>query len=123
MHPTAPTRRRFQFGLGTMFVLVTVVCGLLGLRYALTYERHAALQWALSHGVSGEFEMGLRPRPSLAWWIRALGEPSHTVIPVSDQPGDERDDYLRQLDELRRIFPEAKIIDLSRWAPSLQEMD
>ena len=114
--PPAPkhTRRRFQFGLGTMFVMVTVVAVWLGWELTFVRERRTALEWLKKNGgfvVSvAETKNNQVPPPEpvneIPIWRRWLGdEAMYFVVPPDNATEDD-------LSRFQRLFPEAVWPDL-----------
>jgi hypothetical protein len=121
MFQAAPTRRRWlQFGLRTMFVVVTVFAVWLGWELKFIRERQAFLSrmeeqggltiFAGEEGESGVmyFE-GQTPIPFWRRWLgdRAVASPGFPLAPVlSGEWDDQHEDALNK--EIDRLFPESK---------------
>jgi hypothetical protein len=110
-HPTPPRRRWFQFGLRTLFVVVTVVAVWLGLIVKVVRDREWA-RWAIeeSGGVFLDFTNANAT-------IYREGEPNWHSSWISEMLGDNPAVFIgfpRAVDhddlELSSYFPEAHII-------------
>jgi hypothetical protein len=102
--PAAPKRRRrFQFRLRTLFVLVTmaaVACGYVAHEYRIVRERTAMVY-------SGHWTDSARCYPSSAGkipWLRVmLGDRAYSDITISQRTPE------KDLEQYKALFPEAAI--------------
>jgi hypothetical protein len=102
----------FRFSLRTIFALVTVFCLWFGYQINWIHKRQAARHWIEEHAIRGSIGFYPEPRPDLPWSLRLLGERPEVVVVVCDVADDPRD-YSRRVDEIRRLFPEAQVVDMS----------
>jgi hypothetical protein len=120
MPATPPTRRRFQFGLWTMFVATGVVAAWLGLQLAFIRERKAMREWIEANGgvvVMGTDATDLFDPPSrvvtIPAWRRWFGDEPVAYVWATKSNWD------LNLVPAQRLFPEAlwwdrKALD---WVP------
>jgi len=97
-----PLRRWFQFSLGTLFVLVTLMAALLawiGVQLKWINDRHEALSKYIPKYDPSAFHV------AAPWSIRVFGESG--ILPLSITV--RTDSELEQVWQLRRLFPESKI--------------
>jgi hypothetical protein len=105
MNPT-PKRRWFQFGLRTLFVVVTVFGIWMGCEMNWIRQRHALLaefpKWAAFSSVDESAAPGM---------LRLFGEHGHAILEVRvivddwSQPLDATAD----VEKAERLFPEAQV--------------
>lgn len=97
--------RRFQFGLRTLFVVVTVCCiglGWIGWQVNVVQSRKALLEWI--SGSSGFVTIDDFAKPARVSWIRRLlGDHEITGIELLDSTDPT------QLDRIKSAFPEAQV--------------
>ena len=95
----APPRRRPQFTLKGLFVLLTILgvfLAWLGIQIKWVHDRHGALQWVHQSGHGAD---SYRPAPWSIRWVER-GVPFINIDPVvAHDPEKVR--------ELKRLFPEA----------------
>jgi hypothetical protein len=111
-----PTRRRwFQFGLGTMFLVVTVFAIWLGYKVNWMHERHQfiaqekASAEARSVPVSFDSAYSKTRAPGLLWTLHEPGYWAMFVIAEGDSESALTSHDYERLRIARRLFPEAKI--------------
>jgi len=102
---SAPNRRWFQFSLGTLFLIVTVVCCWLGyqlnwIRQRRAFEARAGVQSYVT------VKKGLFNAPGL---LQFFGEPGRATI-VLHFPADPTPAELQEVQLARRLFPEAETV-------------
>jgi len=115
--PTPKSRRRwFQFGLGTMLLLVTLLCMWLAWQANWIKQRHG--YWAEHPYSSREPELNdkLATAPRLLW---LLGEPGETRMQVNVPTFSKNGEYHRknagpEAERARALFPEAIIEVIER---------
>ena len=108
--PTAPpTRRRwFQFGLGTMLLLVTVLALFIAYHVNWVRERRAAIaSWESSRWFPSTPPVLAKP----PWLLSLFGEPGYGCLwrESSRRLGADEE---AELERVQRLFPEAKVV----WA-------
>jgi hypothetical protein len=118
MPNTIARRRWFQFGLGTMLSLVTLVA--IWLAYYLHWkdERREARAWIDSQGVNGAIMFDPRSRPELPWMLRLLGEKPERILLMLHEPSMRNNkcappEYERLVQRVTRLFPEAQVFDFN----------
>ncbi len=94
--PTSPRRRWFQFGIGTMLVLVTVFALWLGCELKFIRDRKAVIADAAREGsaVPSDDSSGI------PFWRRLLGDRAMDLLFLPYYYSDA------DLDNARRLFPE-----------------
>jgi hypothetical protein len=104
------TRRRFQFRLRTLFVVVTVVavaCGYIGHEWRIVRERQYK-EIRYNGDISGRYRVQPIPgavRPASISWLRQfLGD--RPVKAIFMQEGSSADERRR----LQELFPEARLV-------------
>ena len=125
---TAPRSRWFQYGLRTMFVLVTLaalICALiLGMvrEWRVVQGRMAARQWIDQIGAGAVWsndypDIAPWPTAHIAFWRTWLGDEAVPAMLLSKELPSE------YIDQMRKHFPEAQIevrpIYNSRIEPSI----
>ncbi len=104
MVDTPPRRRWFQFGIGTMLLLVTVFAVWLGWEMAFIRERQEWVRLAKDRRmIVKTVAESTKPIPSAAQipiWRRLLGDQPIVAIRL---PSDSSDEDLQQV---RALFPE-----------------
>jgi hypothetical protein len=124
MTPTTP-RRWFQYGLRTMFVVVTVfgvALGWIGMQFKWKHERERALHWLLPIRERQIAHLSGRTIPQanglalsnagvpVSWRLKVLGVRGVERIEVFEDSVGTRGGY--SLDELRILFPEARVVSV-----------
>jgi hypothetical protein len=106
MTTIAPSRRWFQFSLGTLFVLMTVLAIWLAWELMFIRERQA---WLRRYPLLVDSEMlrSIPPRTSrIPWWRTLLSDEPVPLIAELDIWDDNDRKYVAEL------FPEAEIVSL-----------
>jgi hypothetical protein len=115
MTTTPPRRRRwYQFGLRTMFVVVTVFAVWLGWELKFVRERDKSRRWIVENGgdissiiamtVDGSANVHFESPANLPFWRRWMGDELIGSIWLAAEPSEA------DIRRLRRQFPEAKVI-------------
>jgi hypothetical protein len=92
------TRRRFQFSLGSMFVLMTLVAMWLAWELSFIRQRQVWIRDHESWLVAGPRTV---PEASIPWWRGLLGDEAVPSILVGvETPAEERN-------HVQKLFPEA----------------
>ena len=109
-------RRRFQFRLRTLMIVVTllaVACGYVGSQAKVARERHQAM--ATHRTIYPDVNLGPRGemyqrwtgvpviRPEAPWPLRWFGEQGYWGINSGDTASDD------EVANLKRLFPEAEV--------------
>lgn len=115
--PARPGRRRFQCGLGTLFVtltLVTVLAAWLGWELRFIWDRQDYVQLCTERGRpcimaadagTSRYVNQAVPLPTIPIWRRVLGDEAVAYVGL---PADETAEELRQFRlDCERLFPEA----------------
>jgi hypothetical protein len=109
-----PRRRWLQFGMGTMFVVVTAFAVWLGWELKFIRDRKNFLvlldEYRADHwrdqpraaSISSWFQIPAHEEAGIHFWRRWLGDEAQSVILL---PGNTSETHLRQA---RSLFPEAK---------------
>lgn len=120
--PQAPKIRRrwYQFGLGTMFVLVTVVGAFFAYHVNWIKQRHEARAWLGMQMIGGSFAVPLKPPSSFPWMLKLLGEEPNRLILMRHGPTEHYqgrrpipDEYLQLVHRVEKLFPEAVVKDVT----------
>jgi hypothetical protein len=123
MPTTPPARRRwYQFSLGTMLIVVTVVCVWLGYELNWIGQRHAIIKDCYSHVE----DAGLRAAPGLLW---LFGEPGYREIrpryyTVNWYPlftPQAAEEHRLERKRIRSLFPEVETIALELNPPKVDD--
>ena len=109
MSPARPIRRRwYQFGLGTMFVAVTVISAFLGYYLNWIRQRHAVVGDRAYHLV-------LAPPPGLLF---VFAERGYREIGIElSETGVSRQAKLIEAERIAQLFPEVQELNLSYPTP------
>jgi len=110
------SRRRFQFSLRTLFVLVTIVAAplaWLAVQLKWIHDRHDAWDWAMDYNEPVLVSLA-PPEIEFPWVLRMLGEKSHaTTLYFSPRTAEEKEPVSR----VRALFPEANVLEgTAPWA-------
>jgi hypothetical protein len=115
---TAP-RRWFRFSLRTLFFVLTVLAVWCGYYAHWTTNRRQARGWIDAHPMKS-FEAHhpgvIREFP---WQLALFGESAESLI-VTQARNESSESYQRQIERLRRLFPEAEIFDGTAWYEASQ---
>ncbi len=112
----AGKRRWFQFGLGTMLLLVTLLCVWLAWQMHVVRERelvrasvtrHGAVVTALKDRIEWK-GFGTSPQISVPFWRQWVGDEPIAGIAFSPD-ADEAD-----VERAQRVFPEASVFQFER---------
>jgi hypothetical protein len=106
------TGRRFQFGMRSMFVVVTAFALWLGWELQFIRQRRAARQDFLHRGGMCDVNAGLfrywtMPEKTIPFWRRWMGDKVTNNFVVS------QDSHLtkEEIKNIERLFPEASVYD------------
>ena len=125
---TAPKSRWFRFSLRTLFVVVTVFGIWLGYYRNWMLQREDARAWMHAQGIGGSFG-GIRPNPSaFPWGLRMLGEKPLDFFLIQYGPTSRYweappDEYLKLVEKIRGLFPEADVWDVTPDPKDLEAGD
>ena len=96
-----PRRRRwFSFSLRTLFVAVTLMCGVFWVVHSVNWVRQRERFFDRGKAIEVDDVHPYRPRPRAPWVLELLGEKGRRIIWVNDRA---------IVDETRRLFPEAEV--------------
>jgi hypothetical protein len=117
--PPKPKRRWFQFGLRTLFVLITLIALWLGYYANWIYQRREARKWLDAHPDRGpHFSIWDDTERELPRMLELLGEEpldSVRVSPLDEEFRAGLTDYLARLAQIEKLFPECLLIDTSDY--------
>lgn len=111
-------RRWFRFSLRALFLLVTLVALWFGYYRSWMLQRQDARAWMHAQGIGGSFG-GMSPNSSaFPWGLRLLGEERLEFFLIEYEPTSRfleppPDEYLKLVERIRRLFPEADVWDVT----------
>jgi protein-S-isoprenylcysteine O-methyltransferase Ste14 len=116
---TAPPRRWFRFSLRTLFVVVTLVGLWLGYYLNWMQQRREARAWLDCQFIGGSFGPIQSDPSAFPWGLRLLSEERRSFILMRHEPTEHDwkkrppEEYLRLMEKVRRLFPEAEVWDVT----------
>src|SRR5258708_29393721 len=97
-----PARRRFQFRLRKVFVVVTLLAVWMGWQAHIVRHRKEMLDWMIARQWA-VVELGPDQSPSLPWHRRLMGDRELSIVVTGHgTPEDQQ--------EVQAAFPEARIL-------------
>ena len=97
-----PARRRFQFRLRTVFVVVTLLAVWMGWQAHIVRHRKEMLDWMIARQWA-VVELGPDQSPSLPWHRRLMGDRELSIV-IPDHGTHENQQ------EVQAAFPKARIL-------------
>lgn len=123
--------RRWSFSLRTLMIVIALVACWLVYYQNWKSQRQIARAWMQAQGFEGPMGGfgGIQSNPSaLPWGLRVLGEePLHLFLmkyePAAKNFSSPSEEYQSLVERIRRLFPEAAVLDVTAPSKRLKASD